>query len=261
MTICTLASSSSGNCTIISHKKTHVLIDAGISLRRIKEGLKRVGLQPDDTTGVLVTHEHSDHINGIKMLVKYHKTLVFSSFGTGNGICASIPEAELFMNCFEIGASFNLGDITVRSFRTPHDASESVGYRLSAGGQELCYVTDLGYVTDEVMDATCGVDIAIIEANHDREMLKRGSYPAFLKSRILSKHGHLSNCDSAYFATRLASSGARFLQLSHLSRENNTPEIARKAVENSLIASGIDLGHHVELDVAPPFSPGRTYVL
>jgi len=261
MTICTLASSSSGNCTVVSHGNTHFLIDAGISLRRIKDGLRRVGLTPNDLAGVLVTHEHSDHVNGIKMLVKYHKTLVFSSIGTCNGICSAIPEAEPYVNRLEIGAAFELGEITVRSFCTPHDSSESVGYRLTAGGKTLAYVTDLGYVTEEVMDATYGADIAIIESNHDRDMLKTGPYPHFLKRRISSKHGHLSNCDSASLAARLASSGTRILQLSHLSRENNTPGLARKTVENSLIADGFAIGRDIELDVAPPFTPSRMYVL
>jgi len=261
MIICTMASSSSGNCTVVSQANTHLLIDAGISLRRIREGMRRVGLSPDDLAGVLVTHEHSDHISGIEMLVKYHKTPVFSSCGAGNGMSAAIPDAEPYINCFEIGAAFELGDITVRSFITPHDAAESVGYILQAGGMTLAYVTDLGHVTDEVMNAASGADVAIIESNHDRDMLKNGPYPPFLKQRILSKRGHLSNFDSGAFAASLAQSGTRYLQLSHLSRENNTPGLARKTVENALIAGGIAIGFHVELDVAPPFTPGRMYVL
>ena len=261
MTVNTLASSSSGNCTVVSQGKTHLLIDAGISLRRIRDGLRRLGLSPDDLAGILVTHEQSDHIGGIRMLVKYHKALVFSSCGAGQGICSAIPEVEPFVNCFEIGASFELGDIAVRSFRTPHDAAESVGYRLLAGGKTLCYVTDLGCVTEEVSTAAYGADIAVIEANHDREMLRSGPYPPFLKRRILSKYGHLSNSDSGSFAAGLAMSGTRFLQLSHLSRENNTPELARQTVEDALGKSGIVAGRDIELDVAPPFTPGRLYKL
>jgi len=238
-----------------------LLIDAGITLRRIKDGLRRVGLKPDDISGVLVTHEHSDHVSGIKMLVKHHKTPVFTSTGTGRGYCASAPEAEPFVNCFEIGAVIELGDITVSSFLTPHDTTESVGYVLQADGKTLAYVTDLGYVTEEVMCATSGADIAIIESNHDREMLKHGPYPHYLKRRILSKRGHLSNCDSGSFAAKLVLSGTRYLQLAHLSRENNTPGLARKTVENALILNGIAVGHHVELDVAPPFDAGRIYEL
>lgn len=277
MIVCTLASSSSGNCTIVSHGKTHLLIDAGISLKRMREGLKLLGLSPDDLTGVLVTHDHSDHIGGIEMLVKYHKTPIFASFGAGCGIFSVMPAADPFVNCFETGVTFELGDITVCSFRTPHDAAESVGYRLAAGGRTVSYVTDLGSVTGEVLEAAIGADLAVIEANHDREMLKTGPYPPFLKKRILSAHGHLSNGDSGEFAARLALSGTRFLQLAHLSRENNTPGLARRTVAASLEASGIavasgdendggrsvrsDYGSGVRLDVAPPFTPGRAYVL
>jgi len=261
MTVNTLASSSSGNCTVVSQGGTHLLIDAGISLRRIREGLRRVGLSPDDLAGVLVTHEHSDHIGGIGMLVKYHRTPLFSSCGAGDGICRAAPGAGPYMNCFEIGAPFELGDITVLSFSTPHDAADSVGYRLTAGGKSLCYATDLGCVTDEVMDAARGADIAIIEANHDREMLRLGPYPPYLKKRILSKYGHLSNSDSGRFAAGLALSGTRCLQLAHLSRENNTPGLARQAVADALGEIGIVAGRDLELDVAPPFTPGRTYVL
>jgi phosphoribosyl 1,2-cyclic phosphodiesterase len=218
-------------------------------------------LSPDDLSCVLVTHEHGDHISGIKMLIKYHMTPVFTSVGAGLGICSALPEAEPFLSCFEIGAEFEMGDITVCSFRTPHDASESVGYTLKAGGVKLAYATDLGCVTGEVMDASLGADIAIIEANHDREMLKRGPYPGFLKMRILSEHGHLANNDSGSFAAKLAGSGSRYIQLAHLSRENNTPGLALRTVMQALSENGIAEGKDVELGVAPPFAPGRVYVL
>ena len=261
MMLCTLASSSSGNCTIVSHGKTHMLIDAGISLRRIKDGLRHAGLVPDEITGILVTHEHSDHINGIKMLAKYYKIPIFSSFGTGYGINSIMPEVEPFINCFEIGVDFELGDIAVRSFSTPHDTDGSVGYILQAGGNTIAYVTDLGYVTDEVLNATLGADLAVIEANHDRDMVKNGSYPNFLKRRVLSERGHLANCDSGSFATKLVSAGARYIQLSHLSRENNTPKLARETVELAMAKKGISVGKDVELDIAPSYTMSRSYVL
>jgi len=261
MKICTLASSSSGNCTVISHNSTNLLIDAGISLRRIREGLRGVGLTPDDITCVLVTHEHVDHISGINMLVKYHKLPVFSSFGAGDGLCGAIPGVEPFLNCFEIGSELLFGEIAVRSFATPHDAPGSVGYTLQAGGKKLAYVTDLGCVTDEVRRAACGADMAVIEANHDRDMLKSGPYPYFLKARILSERGHLANSDSGRFAAGLADAGARRILLAHLSRDNNTPALARDAVGYALREGGFIMDRQVELDVAPPDTAGRTYVL
>jgi len=259
MTVCTLASSSSGNCTVVSHGGAHILIDAGISLRRIKDGLRCFDLSPDDITCVFITHDHIDHISGLKMLAKYFKIPIFASFGAGNGICVVFPETAPFVNCFETGLEYEIGDITVGSFNTPHDAAGSVGYTLRAGGKKLVYATDLGCVPGEVLEASLGADIAIIEANHDRDRLRNGPYPGYLKRRILSEHGHLGNNDCGEYATRLAESGARYIQLSHLSRENNTPELAWETVNYSMIASGITAGKDVTLDVAPPYTPGRMY--
>ena len=261
MKVCTLASSSSGNCTVVSQGSTHILIDAGISLRRIRESLDRAGLTPDDIMCVLITHEHIDHISGLNMLVKYHKIPVFSSRGAGYGLSAAVPQVEPFLNCFETGVEFELGGITVQSFSTPHDTFGSVGYTLKAGGKKLVYVTDLGFVTEAVLEAALGADIAVIEANHDRDMVKRGPYPDFLKKRILSEHGHLSNSDSADFAVRLAGSGTRYIQLAHLSRENNTPGLARETVAFALHEGGVRIGKDAELDVAPPDAPGRSYTV
>ena len=259
MRIRTLASSSSGNCTVVSHNDIHVLIDAGISLRRIKDGLRSIGLSPADLCCVLVTHDHSDHISGMDMLVKYHKTPVYCSYGTGCGIISGRPEIEPFLNIIAIGSEMDLGGVIVRNFSTPHDATDSVGYAISAGGAKLAYVTDLGCVTAEVAEAAQGADVAIIEANHDKDMLKRGPYPQFLKKRILSSRGHLSNADSASLAVLLAESKTRFVQLAHLSLENNTPELARVTVSEALEGAGFRIGSDVELDVAPRDSFGRVY--
>ena len=261
MKVCTLASSSSGNCTIVSYCNMNLLIDAGISLRRIREGLRLAGLTPDDLNGVFVTHAHSDHINGIRMLIKHHKTPVFSSYDTGVGICQAFPEAAPYISSFETGAEFEFGGISVRSFSTPHDVSGSVGYTLQAGGKKLAYVTDLGQVTEEVMGAVQGAHLAVIEANHDPDMLKSGPYPQFLKRRILSDRGHLANGDSGSFAARLAASGSRYILLAHLSRENNTPCLARDTVQHALREEGIGIQKDVELDVAPPYSMSRVYIL
>lgn len=261
MTVFTLASSSAGNCCLVSHGNTHILIDAGISLRRIREGLRGAGLTPDDLDCVLVTHDHIDHVSGLNILVKYHKTPVFSSFGTGAGICRSMPETEPYLNFCETGTELGIGDIAIQSFSTPHDAPGSVGYTLEAGGKKMVYVTDLGRLTDEVVLASCGADIAVIEANHDLDMLENGPYPRFLKDRILSGHGHLANNDCGRLAAILADSGARYILLGHLSRENNTPGIARDTVMYALFDEGFSVGEDVELDVAPPYTPGRIYTL
>ena len=244
---------------MVSHGNLNILIDAGISLRRVRDGLRGFMLTPDDLCGVLITHDHIDHISGVSMLLKYHKIPVFCSYGSACGIVKSCPEAEPFLNIFDPGAGFDLGGVAVKSFITPHDASDSVGFTLTAGNSKLAYVTDLGCVTDEITNAVMGCDIAVIEANHDKDMLKRGPYPQFLKRRILSSRGHLANCDSAALAVRLAESGLRYLQLAHLSLENNTPEIAYSTVESALNDAGFNVGKNVELDVAPHDTIGRVY--
>ena len=259
MRVCTLASSSSGNCTVVSQGETHLLIDAGISLRRIRDGLRHIGLTPGDLSCVLVTHDHIDHISGVRVLLKYHSIPVYSSYGAACGISAAWPETSPYLNIFETGAELDMSSMTVRSFSTPHDASGSVGFTVHAGGVKLVYVTDLGYVTDEIVGAALGADIAVIEANHDREMLKNGQYPPFLKKRILSKNGHLANNDSADFAVRLAASGSRYISLVHLSSENNTPELARRTVGTALSGAGFIAGKDVDLDVAPRDVTGRIY--
>jgi phosphoribosyl 1,2-cyclic phosphodiesterase len=261
MKICTLASSSSGNCTLVSQGSTHILIDAGISLRRITASLRHFGISPDELQGVLITHEHSDHISGIKMLVKYHKMPVLAPLGVADALCGILPEARDSVTWFHAGTEFVLGEIAVRSFLTPHDTPESVGYRFDTGQSSLAFVTDIGCVTQTILDAALGTDMAVIEANHDIRMLKCGSYPAYLKRRILSEHGHLSNDDSGRLATRLAASGTRRIVLAHLSKENNTPRLAWDTVGSALKRQGAVVGGDVELETAPADDMGKLYIL
>ncbi len=261
MKICTLASSSSGNCTLVSQGSTHILIDAGISLRRITTSLKHFGVSPDELTGVLITHEHSDHINGVKMLVKYHKMPVYAPLGVAESLCGIIPDARDSITYFHAGTEFVLGEIAVRSFLTPHDTPESVGYRFDTSRSSLVFVTDIGCVTQTVLDAAQGADMAVIEANHDVQMLKTGAYPAFLKRRVLSERGHLSNDDSGRLASRLAETGTKRIVLAHLSKENNTPRLAWETVGAALKKQGAVVGGDLELETAPADDMGKLYIL
>ncbi|UOO38440.1 MBL fold metallo-hydrolase [Oscillospiraceae bacterium CM] len=261
MTVCTLASSSSGNCTLVSHGGVHVLIDIGISLRRITAALKQLGLTPGDLSGVLLTHEHADHISGLGMLVKHHQTRFYASNGVAQALCEIVPGASSCLVPFIAGTEFSLGDLLVTSFVTPHDTPESVGYRIDSGRSTLAFVTDIGCVTQPILNAVLGADVAVIEANHDVNMLKNGAYPPYLKRRILSERGHLSNADSGLFAQRLAKSGTRKLILAHLSRENNTPHLALETVGTALMAAGASVGGDVLLEAAPADQPGRIYIV
>ena len=194
MKIAVFASGSGGNCMLLSHKDTHILIDAGISMRRVESSLRGLGLTVKDIGGVLITHEHSDHISGLKMLVKHHGIDIYAPRTVANRLRGMLPEAEDNLLEIPVGRSFQLGRLTVRAFHTPHDTDESVGYRIEGGG---CFAiaTDMGRVTDEVLAGLVGADTVLVESNHDINMLKTGRYPAYLKQRILSSNGHLSNED------------------------------------------------------------------
>lgn len=261
MKICTLASSSSGNCALISQGSTHLLVDAGISLRRITASLRNFGLSPDDLQGVLITHEHSDHISGIRMLVKHHRIPIYAPLGVAESLCGIVPEVRDSISWFYAGTEFILGEIAVRSFLTPHDTPESVGYRFETDKSSLVFVTDIGCVTPLVLETALGANMAVIEANHDIRMLKTGSYPPHLKRRILSERGHLSNDDCGALASRLAASGTKKIVLAHLSKENNTPSLAWRTVGDALERQGAVIGCDLELDTAPADTTGKLYIL
>ena len=239
----TLASSSSGNAALARHGDTAVLIDAGLSARRITQALAQLGLAPDALCAVLITHAHSDHVSGLATFSKKYAVPVFASRGTARFLAC--PDEVL--HPFAPGEAFSVGAFEVRSFRTSHDAAGSVDYRLDCADGSLGLLTDTGYVTDEAAAALSGVDALLLEANHDVETLQSGPYPYHLKRRILGEQGHLSNEAAAEFALRCAMDGTRDILLAHLSAENNTPEMAEYAVARRQQAAGFS----VRLGVAP----------
>ncbi|MEQ2456823.1 MBL fold metallo-hydrolase [Flavonifractor hominis] len=258
LTLTTLASGSSGNCTLVSDGDTHILVDAGISCRRITTALKGLGVDPAALSAVLITHEHTDHISGLTTLTKQRRVPVYASRGTARQLCYRIPFLEELIRPFAPGACFQVGGVEVESFPTPHDAAESAGYALSAGGRKAAVVTDLGHVTEEVRRGIRGADLLLAEANHDVEWLQSGPYPYFLKERILGQRGHLSNEAGAALACAAVEDGAHTVVLAHLSHENNTPERARQVVGDALRRMGAG---HVVLEVAPRSETGRRYVV
>lgn len=261
MRVCTLASSSSGNSVLVSRGNTHILIDAGISLARIRKSLASLDLSPDDLSGVLVTHDHSDHIKGIEMLHKYHGTYVYATERVGRvveRVCRVIPERIVSIDRQN---PFEVGEMGVTAFKTPHDATESVGYTIVSGGKKLFFATDLGCVTQEVMEAARGAELVVLEANHDVELLRCGPYPPHLKRRVLSDRGHLSNTVSGRFTAELVSGGARRVILAHLSKENNTPRLAYDTVCRFLEKAGVTASDGVSLSVAPHDEMSECYII
>ena len=240
MTIRIFASGSSGNCLLLSGGGTDILIDAGISARRLSELLGACCLSLQDSGGVLITHEHSDHISGLGGLLRRSSAPIYAPRTVAARLRGMLPEIDERLQVIPVGEDFTISRLTVRAFHTPHDTVESVGYRVACGGV-FAIATDMGCVTDEVRQNLLGADVALIEANHDEQMLRYGRYPVFLKRRILSERGHLSNDNCAALVRELAGNGTGTIVLGHLSRENNTPETALRTVGGAIEGTGARL--------------------
>ncbi|MCC8357114.1 MAG: MBL fold metallo-hydrolase [Oscillospiraceae bacterium] len=233
MQLTVFASGSSGNCSLFQGGGRRVLLDAGISARRIKTALAGEGLTPDGLDGIFITHEHSDHIAGLAVLLKQFPVPVFAPGTVAESLRRSIPGASAYVRDIPLEYPIDLDGLTVTAFPTPHDAP-SAGYRLEADGQTAALATDTGCVTDVMLDYLSGAQTVLIEANHDEAMLRCGPYPAYLKRRILSDRGHLSNAECTWLASVLAHRGAERIVLGHLSRQNNLPALAKKTVSRGL---------------------------
>lgn len=249
---CPLFSGSSGNSYYIGSANAGVLIDAGRSAKQLGNMLDHCGVDIKAIQALFITHEHSDHIKGLRVFASRFHLPVYASAGT--------LSALMQMGCLE--GDFPVQEITpdgvecagmlVQPFRTPHDCAESVGYRVfTADGRSAAVSTDLGYLTDTVRSALCGADLIAIESNHDVGMLRNGPYPYPLKRRILSRTGHLSNVDCADELYSLADRGTTRFVLAHLSAENNTPELAYQTSVCSLSLCGMKEGLDYTLHVAP----------
>ena len=251
----TLASGSEGNCLLVSDGATHLLIDAGISTRRIKTSLGQLGLSVDDLAAILITHEHSDHICGLRTLCKHHDVPLYASAPTARQLSYRIAGIDPLLRTVTAEKQFTIGTLTVRVFATSHDSACSVDYRIDSRYGSVGILTDTGYVTESAFSALQGVDLLVLESNHDVEWLRSGPYPYHLKERILSNEGHLSNDTAAAFAVQMAESGTREIVLAHLSRENNTPVRALDTVQLALRAGGYD----IPVSVAPRSELSHTY--
>ena len=251
MRICSIASGSSGNCIYVGSDNTHVIIDAGISGKRIEEGLNKIGLKTDELDAVLLTHEHSDHIQGLRVFAARHGIRVYASEGTAR----AMQEKGIINDKVDITSigpgTVETDNARVTPFRISHDCAEGYGYVVeTSDGRRTCFATDTGYVSPELFEAIKGCDTAVIESNHDIGMLESGAYPYILKKRILSDIGHLSNESCAKTAAELVKSGTTRFLLAHLSRENNIPELARETSVCTLTGCGMKQNIDFMLSVA-----------
>lgn len=229
-----IASGSSGNCGLYMCGSTAILIDLGVSLRKITTALHEVSLSLDRIAGVVITHDHTDHIKGLPMFLKKSQAPVYASAETALALHLKQTAPEGRLTTFEPGERFGIGEIGVTPFDTPHDAAGSVGYILSNGDTRFGFATDLGFVPGEIADQLRGCDAVVLESNHDPHMLAAGPYPYMLKQRVGGPRGHLSNPDCAICAAELVKSGTRTLILAHLSEHNNMPALALQQTQLAL---------------------------
>lgn len=249
---CSLFSSSSGNSTFIGTSKRGILIDAGVSAKRLKDALNGRGISPETIGGIFITHEHTDHIKAVRVFCSQFGTPVYATCGT---LKAMEEEGILngkfpFYEIDEKGTEIN--DMFVSSFSTPHDSNESCGYRIILPDErKIAVATDIGHMTDIIRDGIRGCDLVMLESNHDIGMVQNGEYPYYLKRRILSDRGHLSNIACAEEAKELIKSGTTRLFLGHLSRDNNMPALAYETTYSSIYETGAVIDKDYLLTVNP----------
>lgn len=234
MKIYSLASGSSGNCTYVESNQAKVLIDAGVSCKKITQDLKDMGVDAKSISSILVTHEHIDHIKGIRVFSKKYDTPVYATDKTWEGMESVVTEiAEKNKKYLELSGT-EVDDLKIETFSVSHDAMDPIGFCMHEKNETFGMATDTGYVTSDIKKHLTGADFLFIEANHDIDMLKEGSYPGHLKKRILSNRGHLSNIDAGMGLTSLISGKTKKIALAHLSADNNTPDLAKVTVERIL---------------------------
>ncbi len=235
---CPLFSGSSGNSTYLATAQGGILVDAGVSAKRLQEALETRDIDPRSLCGIFVTHEHTDHIQGLKVFLKRYPVTVYATRGTAQALLEKDALPAQASLCVMEGTVEAAG-MKVTSFATSHDSRESCGYRITFPDERVVAVaTDMGVMTDTVRQALGGCDLVHIESNHDVRMLENGPYPYMLKRRVLGVGGHLSNDVCASVLPSLLQSGTTRIVLSHLSRENNTPQLALITSQSALTAAG-----------------------
>lgn len=256
-----LSSSSKGNCYYISGAGSSLLIDAGISLRQITTQLAKYDVNLDCIDGVLITHEHSDHIKGLNVMLKYHNIPVYASSETLDylSVRGLVPSGAKLVS---IDEDFQIGDVVIKAFDTPHDAVHSVGFRLEFPDEnKIGFATDLGSVTVGVREKLEGCNLVVLESNFDHAMLESSGYPYMLQRRIKSELGHLANEDCGREIAHLIRTGTTRFVLGHLSEQNNVPALAYETTRSILEALDMVEGADYLLEVAPAKEAGKMVIV
>lgn len=251
-----LASGSTGNAFYIESDKEKLLVDAGLSGKQMDKLFSEVQVSPSELSGILVTHEHSDHIKGLGILARKYNLPIYANEKTWKAMENSIGKIGLDQKfTFNMEEVKTFGDIDVESFGVSHDAAEPMFYVFRNGGKKVALVTDLGYVSERIKKTVEGADAYIFEANHDVGMLRMGRYPWSVKRRILGDSGHVSNEDCGLALTDIIGNNTKRIYLAHLSKDNNMKDLARMSVGNILVERGIE----VDLYDTDPGAPTLMY--
>lgn len=240
MRMVSIASGSSGNCIYIGSDDTHILVDAGVSNKRIEQGLNEIGIRGSDLCGILITHEHSDHIKGLGILARKYGIPVYSARETieeirGIKSLGDYPDELLHPVCHDV--DFCIGDLLVKPFGVDHDAARPLAYRVQCERKSVAVATDMGHYSQYIIDHLQGLDALLLESNHDVKMLEAGPYPYYLKRRILGDHGHLSNENAGRLLSCILHDNLKHIFLGHLSKENNYEELAYETVRLEITES------------------------
>lgn len=253
-----LGSGSGGNCAYLEAGETRLLIDAGFSGRQIRQRLASIERTPETLHGILITHEHGDHVQGLAMIAAKLGIPVYCNRLTKDAMEFQLG-TKFDCRLFVTGATFDIGDVTVDSFSVPHDAQDPVGFLLRTAAGNIGFLTDLGHATKLVVERVRAANVLVLEANHDLKLLQEDTRrPWSLKQRILSRHGHLSNTAAAEVAQQIVTDGLRHLYLGHLSADCNRPELARRVVSEGVARTGAT---HVNITTAAQDTPAPTLTL
>lgn len=247
---CSLSSGSSGNAQYIETDKMKVLVDAGLSGKKIQELLMSIDVDPSDIDCILVTHEHKDHVKGAGILSRRFDIPIYANQLTWESMKEDLGKVkDENIKVFNTGSDFELGDLGILPFRVSHDSAEPVGYSFYNKNKKIAVLTDTGCIDNVIKNNIKNSNLLMIESNHDRDMLKIGSYPWFLKQRVSGELGHLSNDDAGNLISQVICGKNEHILLGHLSKENNFPELAYQTVANILNENGVDIYSDVSLDL------------
>lgn len=235
MITCVLASGSKGNATYVASSKTKILLDLGTTSLYVEKKLKEIDVDPKKIDGIVISHTHSDHVNGLKVFIKKYNPVLYLT----EKMYEELSRQFIINDYFIIDGDFKIGDINIKVIKTSHDAPDSNGYILEHDNKSVVYITDTGYIKEKNYKTLINKDIYVFESNHDVKMLMEGKYPYHIKQRILGDRGHLSNKDSSYYLSKFIGEKTKKIILSHLSQDNNTPSLAIETLKETLSDNNI----------------------